>query len=200
MDGTKEKILTASLPLFALKGYDATGVQEVSDAAAVSKPTLYYYFGNKQGLFRALWECHAAPFFRNFTSACIYEPHPSVYEQDVFPQLCTIAKIWLDFTAADPLFVRMMLSLEFAPLLSEAFSLTKDIFERRTGILVRFFTAVSRSHGNMKGKESQLAKSFLALADSLAADLLHTTDGRNFNTALLVSAMVKQFMHGIFSL
>jgi hypothetical protein len=52
----------------------------------------------------------------------------------------------------------------------------------------------------MKGKESQLAKSFLALADSLAADLLHTADGRNFNTALLVSAMVKQFMHGIFSL
>ncbi len=39
---------------FAERGYAATSVQEIVRAARVSKPALYYYFKDKQGLFHAL--------------------------------------------------------------------------------------------------------------------------------------------------
>ena len=36
--------------LFAERGYDATSVREIVEAAGVAKPTLYYYFRSKEGL------------------------------------------------------------------------------------------------------------------------------------------------------
>ena len=40
--------------LFAERGYDATSVREIVEAAGVTKPTLYYHFGSKQGLAETL--------------------------------------------------------------------------------------------------------------------------------------------------
>jgi AcrR family transcriptional regulator len=40
--------------LFAAQGYDATPVREIVEKAGVAKPTLYYYYGSKEGLARAL--------------------------------------------------------------------------------------------------------------------------------------------------
>jgi AcrR family transcriptional regulator len=40
--------------LFAAHGYDATSVRMIVEAAGVTKPTLYYHFGSKDGLAHAL--------------------------------------------------------------------------------------------------------------------------------------------------
>src|SRR5437660_12620680 len=40
--------------LFAARGYDATPVRAIVEAAGVTKPTLYYHFGSKEGLAQAL--------------------------------------------------------------------------------------------------------------------------------------------------
>jgi AcrR family transcriptional regulator len=40
--------------LFAAHGFDATPVRTIVEAAGVTKPTLYYHFGSKEGLARAL--------------------------------------------------------------------------------------------------------------------------------------------------
>ncbi len=52
--GTRQHLLLAALRSFAERGYAATSVQEIVDAARVSKPALYYYFRDKAGLFQAL--------------------------------------------------------------------------------------------------------------------------------------------------
>ena len=39
---------------FALNGFDATPVRAIVEAAGVTKPTLYYHFGSKEGLAQAL--------------------------------------------------------------------------------------------------------------------------------------------------
>src|SRR3974390_2456017 len=52
--GTREQLLLAALKSFADRGYAATSVQEIVDAAQVSKPALYYYFKDKADLFQAL--------------------------------------------------------------------------------------------------------------------------------------------------
>jgi AcrR family transcriptional regulator len=51
---TRQQLLQAALKSFAERGYAATSVQEIVDAARVSKPALYYYFADKADLFQAL--------------------------------------------------------------------------------------------------------------------------------------------------
>ena len=51
---TRRKILRCALRRFADCGYAGASVQEIVDAARVTKPALYYYFGSKAGLFQAL--------------------------------------------------------------------------------------------------------------------------------------------------
>ena len=51
---TRQHLLQAALKSFADRGYAATSVQHIVDAARVSKPALYYYFKDKAGLFDAL--------------------------------------------------------------------------------------------------------------------------------------------------
>ena len=51
---TRQGILRAALKRFAHAGYAATSVQDIVADARVSKPTLYYYFPDKAGLFKAL--------------------------------------------------------------------------------------------------------------------------------------------------
>lgn len=52
--GTRQQLLFAALKSFADRGYAGTSVQEIVDAAQVSKPALYYYFKDKAELFQAL--------------------------------------------------------------------------------------------------------------------------------------------------
>lgn len=44
-------IVSAAAELFAQRGYNATSVREVVEAAGCKKPTLYYYFDNKAHLY-----------------------------------------------------------------------------------------------------------------------------------------------------
>lgn len=58
---TRQQLLRAGLKHFANSGYAATSVQDIVDAAKLSKPALYYHFKDKAGLFQALvHEAHDA--------------------------------------------------------------------------------------------------------------------------------------------
>lgn len=61
---TEARILLAAANLFASKGYAGTAVKEIVDAAGVTKPTLYYYFKNKEDLYRKLMDQTIESFFR----------------------------------------------------------------------------------------------------------------------------------------
>src|SRR4051812_21694653 len=49
-----DQIASAAARLFASRGYDATPVRMIVEEAGVTKPTLYYHFGSKEGLAQAL--------------------------------------------------------------------------------------------------------------------------------------------------
>ena len=53
---TRDRILKEALRLFSSKGYDGTSVREICECSGLTKPTLYYFFGSKEGLHRALVE------------------------------------------------------------------------------------------------------------------------------------------------
>ena len=51
---TKTKIFMVAARLIADKGYNGVSMREISEHSAVSKPTIYYYFGSKEGIYKAL--------------------------------------------------------------------------------------------------------------------------------------------------
>lgn len=52
----RERLLAAALDQFTLRGYAATSVRELCEAARITKPVLYYYFKSKEGLYLQLME------------------------------------------------------------------------------------------------------------------------------------------------
>ncbi len=50
----RSKIFSASVGLFAARGYDGVSMDEIAAAAGVTKPVLYDHFQSKQALFRAV--------------------------------------------------------------------------------------------------------------------------------------------------
>ena len=54
MINAKQAVLEAAVRAFAAGGYAGTSVHDILKATGLSKPTLYYHFGSKEGLFRAI--------------------------------------------------------------------------------------------------------------------------------------------------
>ena len=51
---TRERILSAALKEFAARGFAGSRVDAIARRAAINKRMLYHYFGDKEGLFRAV--------------------------------------------------------------------------------------------------------------------------------------------------
>jgi AcrR family transcriptional regulator len=49
-DSTEKRIIEAALELFAAKGFQATGIRDIAEAAGVSSAALYHYMGTKSDL------------------------------------------------------------------------------------------------------------------------------------------------------
>ncbi|HPC84012.1 MAG TPA: TetR/AcrR family transcriptional regulator [Thermoanaerobaculaceae bacterium] len=68
-ESVRMRLLEAAIRIFNQKGYAATAVREIVEAAGVTKPALYYYFRSKEGIYLAiLEEAHAR--FTAFLEAC----------------------------------------------------------------------------------------------------------------------------------
>ncbi|HEX6880224.1 MAG TPA: TetR/AcrR family transcriptional regulator [Terriglobales bacterium] len=55
-ENSSARILDAALQLFSQYGYEGTSTREICELAGITKPTLYYFFESKEGVYRALVE------------------------------------------------------------------------------------------------------------------------------------------------
>jgi AcrR family transcriptional regulator len=95
--------------LFAARGYDATPVREIVEAAGVTKPTLYYHFGSKEGLAQALL---TVPMTR------LVDTLRAIMEGDGEPAARVVKafEVHFDFCREDPDRARFVYALLFGPL------------------------------------------------------------------------------------
>ena len=70
-EGARKRLLEAAAELFNSKGYAATTVREIVKAARVTKPVLYYYFHNKEGIFLELMRETYEKFSELMESVCL---------------------------------------------------------------------------------------------------------------------------------
>lgn len=185
----RANILACALQLFASRGYDNVSVQEIVDAAGLTKPTLYHYFGSKQGLLDALLGKYFEPFFISLEEA-------AVYRRDLPLTLNLMTSAYFQFASQHHLYYRMLLSMWFAPVESMTFQTISRLNEKQQLLLEGVFAQASRDHGNMKGRQRAYAATFLGM--------IHTYIGLACNGYVqlndeLVYRAVHQFMYGIFS-
>lgn len=55
-DATREALILTATEIFARDGFDATGTRAIAEAAKVNQALINYHFGNKKGLYHAVFE------------------------------------------------------------------------------------------------------------------------------------------------
>jgi AcrR family transcriptional regulator len=65
----REQLLDVALEVFARSGYHDTSMNDVADAAGVTKPVLYQHFESKRELFQALLDAVGARMLNAITAA-----------------------------------------------------------------------------------------------------------------------------------
>ena len=72
----RSQLLSIGRELFALKGYEATSIEEIAARADVSKPVVYEHFGGKEGLYAVVVDREMHLLLDRFTSALSEEGRP----------------------------------------------------------------------------------------------------------------------------
>lgn len=105
---SRQQILDVALKLFARKGYAAATVREIVDTVGITAPSLYYYFGNKEGLYMELMQTHCA----RIDQALESHMHTSSSAKERLKDL--VDKIFLH-VANDRDFFRLMFTIYYGP-------------------------------------------------------------------------------------
>ena len=132
----RQLIMNSALTLFYESGYDAVGVQQIVDSAGVSKPTLYYYFGSKQGLLEALLNEHFQPMEQKLIEA-------SETGKNIPEKLYRIARAFFNGASEDPKFHMLMMALFYSGRKSEGFRTVYPMIDRFYHLCVDVFDNAS---------------------------------------------------------
>lgn len=125
---TAREIARIAARLFAERGYDATPVRAIAEAAGVTCPTLYYHFGSKEGLAHALITRPLGE---------LVERIRGLLEQAMDPieRLERLAEAHFEFSREDPDRARFVYAVMFGPLGGELANEVNTSIIRLIGLL-----------------------------------------------------------------
>lgn len=187
----KTKILDSALELFHARGYDSVGVQEIAEMAGVTKPTLYYYFGNKQGLLSTLlnlkYEEMKTAVFGNLDEC-----------KDLRQRLTRVAGAYLDYAGTNRKSYLLIMAMFYSAKENEAYQsvkpIVRDFYQRMVGL----FEDAWEQLGNMRGRQEQFALGFTGLLDHYI--LLESQKSEIQKIPEEVKeGLIQQFLYGIYT-
>lgn len=105
-EDTRRRILETALEIFAAEGYEGTSTRLLAERAGVNLPAIQYYFGSKEGLFRAViehiiehTEAHMAPLAVR-VKAALADPRTS--QADLLELLCQMLEAFVALVTGGP--------------------------------------------------------------------------------------------------
>jgi len=104
----RERLLEAALKLFTQRGYAATSVREMVEEAGVTKPVLYYYFKNKEGIYSEIVKTR-------FTDLDALFDYYLKYPGKVSERLLNLFERILVFVVENKDFVKLMHAIYYGP-------------------------------------------------------------------------------------
>ncbi len=107
---TRAHILAQSTGLFAAKGFEGTTISEIVAATGFNKRMIYHYYGDKKGLYRAIfvheWAQLKESFDRAFQQRIEEASEKPVDSRELVQDALSI---FFDFIASNQNFVRLMM-------------------------------------------------------------------------------------------
>jgi AcrR family transcriptional regulator len=119
-DGQRQRILDAGLNEFARAPYEQPSTNRIVEQAGIPKGTLFFYFGNKRGLFLYLVDDCIDRYMQFF------ESNRQELPADLFDRLLYIGEIKLRFALSEPLRYRMF----YQAFLNIPAELAQDMMDR----------------------------------------------------------------------
>ena len=157
---SREEILNCALELFSQKGYEAVGPAEIVEKVGVKKPTLYYFFGSKEGLLEELLCINYGKLDAQLSAALGCE------SGDLHKILTSIVNMFFNFARENKDFYLWILSMSFAPPGSKIAAISGKYHKRHYEILFEVFSRAADREPKLKGKEFAAAYRFLALINA----------------------------------
>ncbi len=191
---SRDTILQCALKLFGKKGYESVGITEITQQAGITKPTLYYFFQSKEGVFKAILEEYYVCFNRLLESVCTYALNTEFCFEDIYPVLARVVNTYFSFTQENEIFYLMLLSLSFAPPTAQTTIITKPYITRQYEIVIELFKNISVQHHNLIGKELECACHFVAMIN---ANIGFWYQGHTKLDENKVRSIVQNFLHGV---
>lgn len=187
----KDEIMEIALDLFSEQGYEACGIASVVEGAGVSKPTMYHYFGSKEGLLASIYE-------RYFSELMDLLKNCNEDGKDIIRLFQNIVRIYYQFSKTYPKFFWLSSHLRKSPMKSKSREIVQKFYEEEEQWLTEKIQEVSLYHTNLLKKETFLAISFLSFVNGyLEFRLSREMDLPEEEEVL---KLTKQFLYGIFSL
>lgn len=191
----KTNILNCSLTLFSQKGFEAVSVQQLVNEANITKPTLYYYFKSKEGLYNQLLEQNYTVLNNKIEKISKYSPNPDSYHEDIYPVLERIINTYFSFAKENPEFYRIVLTNQYMPKSSSIYNMSEKLDKVQYQIILETFNDIANTHTNLKKNVTKLTYSFIGLINTYIGLFLQD-DSFELSTTLS-QELVHQFMHGI---
>lgn len=193
---SKDTLLRCALTLFYEKGYESAGISEIVQMAGVTKPTLYYFFQSKEGIFGEILKQYYERLNTILAKESVYHANAESYQNDVLPVLLRVTNAYFDFARENRQFYMMILALAFAPPTAQVTNMIEPYHIAQYKAVTQCFEQIAQVHVNLKGKEQQCAYHLVAVINSNIGLWNHgytDIDGQK------AEILVRQFMHGIFS-
>lgn len=186
---TREDILRAAIGELARSNYSEISMQDIATASGITKPTIYYYFSNKKGLFVAL-----ASYITGKLRTIVEDEIDS--GRSLCESLVRIAERILDSPLTSPDFARVHLAFTADPNLKALVPSLRGDLEEVHHLLVRLF-----ERGRMLGEVREDAD--IELVCRIYTSTLHTylamriEDGAGSRGGPGPGQIVEVLMHGV---
>jgi AcrR family transcriptional regulator len=165
------KILTAAAELFGERGYKGTTTRALAERAGVNEVTIFRYFGNKQGVLKAL----GASWASNFAGMAVDELSGTGDTASTLVRLAQIETAWARQSGA--VAMRLALDRKTSPEVAEAMGEggPEDNF---LGLVA--YLSKQQDAGDLRADLDPrvMAEVFFALTSSLAMSRQLLSDGR----------------------
>lgn len=187
----RQKIINTALNLFAKKGYDAVSTVEIAQAAGITKPTMYYYFGSKEGLLSEILNIHYNRFISDLESA-------ASLPEDIALTFFRLMRVYFDFALQNKDFIMFKLSIFNRIGEDTTYRLSRQYIDRESSIITNVFNVAANHVGNIKGKEDLCTVSFVGVTHAAIGSYFHTGDEKLLSDDIIYRIR-QQFLYGIYS-
>lgn len=186
---TRERLLDEALTLFSQRGYAATGIRDILQAAGVTQPTLYHHFADKASLLQTLIERHYGETQQRLEE--IIEG-----ETTVVNKLLAFVTSSFEHCCADPRAPRLMFQTYFGPTVPEIDGVLDKLTEKRFRLVVSIMENGMRTGSLAASNAEFLALAFCSMVDQPLNLFSRKPRPKRYLTPELAHSIVSLFMTG----